>query len=799
MINISINGQEKYLIEISKVVEYQADQLKQSLRENNFAKCLLDTARFLSLLKIDKIIPSNYYLLFKDISDIIQETIEYYIREKISKGISIKYIYDSVQQSQYLIPRLYLMVITGSIYLELYPLNYREIIYDLKNMAKCVQMPLRAFWLRYFLFMNIKDKLPIKNGLFIENIDYYTDYMRISINFLMENLRYMNHFILRIRKEFFVDNQILNKKERENMIESEQEIIEEISNIKGLTENIFEQNILPKLIDMIYDSENDYFIQQVLLESTIKYFKIDLYFDFHGISSILFTISRLIPNKDINIISIFINLLNNYQKFIKLQKKAKNSNKNEVIGIAKSCYHLFLLKYNELQISYNNSGEKEFNKFIDLDVNFMKYTFKVLIEKDENKLKTVNHIMGLCHKRIELYKQGFNSNLFKKISSFIEIPLKKYSFFELQHFDKLISYLDYNRRIEIGLKIMQSLTNIYNKGNYIDNVGILQKLIDFIFPLITEIKDENNENNYYQNLDDNEKNIYLCKLLSIFKSKNPRIMIDIYSKIKNFFATASSKTELYTMQSLVYYLINFIKQLELTYKYKIIKSLDENIDDKTEICNLFEIENDDKEQIKEYFIKLMKDIMELLKDSLLIIKKHSSEISFKLYLLAFKQMNIMNCIIGINKILFYGYFQYFFDEALNIFKNYDNDSNNKYNLFVYLCGYLPEFLNIINKEKMKNIIEELEKGVIDIKDMHIKFKAMLNICDLYFLIFKDNEKVQSCLNKNFLIAKNDLNSIDNIKILIIFVNRILFYIEKDDKNNYYIELLNSLIKEIQSM
>ena len=75
------------------------------------------------------------------------------------------------------------MVITGAIYLELCPLYYREIIFDLKSMVKCVQNPLRAFWLRYFVYKNIKDKLPVKNGEYIDNEKYFADYFKISINF----------------------------------------------------------------------------------------------------------------------------------------------------------------------------------------------------------------------------------------------------------------------------------------------------------------------------------------------------------------------------------------------------------------------------------------------------------------------------------------------------------------------------------------------------------------------------------------------------------------------------------------
>ena len=361
------------------------------------------------------------------------------MREKMLKGISIKYIYESVQQCQYLIPRLYFMIISGSLYLELRPNDYREILYDLINVVKCVQNPLRAFWVRYFLYKEIKDKLPIKNGDYINNKEYLYDYMNVSINFLMENLAEMNHYILRIKKEIYIDNMPLPEIEKENIISSELEIIEDISNIKGLTNQIFENKILPKFIKIILESENDWFIQQTLTESIIKYFKIDLYYSSKGIHILLFILSKLINNKNIDIVNIYINLLKSYNKFIKSQKKISVELKNETTSKIKIIFHLFLLKYNELQMNYNYSGEKELNKFIDLDNEFMEFTLKILDAKSDKTLTIVNHIMDLCSARINSCNQGFTIDLVKKIFSLIEKPLKgKYTIFDLSCFDKLV-------------------------------------------------------------------------------------------------------------------------------------------------------------------------------------------------------------------------------------------------------------------------------------------------------------------------------------------------------------------------
>ena len=145
MINLSSFEQEQFLKQISKSFESQANLIKIYPSSKNFSKCFLDTASLISLLKYDVLTPSNYYLLFTDIIDLLEETIEYYIRDNVYKGTKIKY----------LIPRIYLMIVCGSINLELYPIKYEEVLTDLLNVVKCVQNPLRGFWIRYFLFFKL--------------------------------------------------------------------------------------------------------------------------------------------------------------------------------------------------------------------------------------------------------------------------------------------------------------------------------------------------------------------------------------------------------------------------------------------------------------------------------------------------------------------------------------------------------------------------------------------------------------------------------------------------------------------
>ena len=73
-------------------------------------------------------------------------------------------LYDTVQQASNILPRLYLMITTGAVYIESNPQVSKEIVFDLLGMVKGVQNPTRGLFTRYYLLKMIKDKLPDKGN-----------------------------------------------------------------------------------------------------------------------------------------------------------------------------------------------------------------------------------------------------------------------------------------------------------------------------------------------------------------------------------------------------------------------------------------------------------------------------------------------------------------------------------------------------------------------------------------------------------------------------------------------------------
>ena len=151
--------QEKILDEALLIVKSQAYQMKSAIENNKlrnslkFAKAMLDT------LKSTTLSPSNYYQLFLSIFDEMQYIYNYF-REEARRGRRMKDLYDTVQQCENIIPRLFLLICVASAYIETGQTNATDIIFDLFNLIKGVQNPLRGLFCRYFFLKMIKDRLP---------------------------------------------------------------------------------------------------------------------------------------------------------------------------------------------------------------------------------------------------------------------------------------------------------------------------------------------------------------------------------------------------------------------------------------------------------------------------------------------------------------------------------------------------------------------------------------------------------------------------------------------------------------
>jgi len=86
--------------------------------------------------------------------------LELFLVEEHNRGRKLSDLYELVQYAGNIIPRLYLLITVGAVYIETKEAPTREILVDMVEMCRGVQHPTRGLFLRNYLSQLIKNQLP---------------------------------------------------------------------------------------------------------------------------------------------------------------------------------------------------------------------------------------------------------------------------------------------------------------------------------------------------------------------------------------------------------------------------------------------------------------------------------------------------------------------------------------------------------------------------------------------------------------------------------------------------------------
>ena len=140
--------QEKILDTCVQEVSNQGFQMRASIDKNKLRHSLKYAKNMLDTLKNPYISPSGYYQLYTSIFDEMQYLYNYF-KEEARRGRRMKDLYDTVQQCENIIPRIFLLISVGSVYIETGHTNATEVIFVFLFIIKGGQNPLRGLFCRY--------------------------------------------------------------------------------------------------------------------------------------------------------------------------------------------------------------------------------------------------------------------------------------------------------------------------------------------------------------------------------------------------------------------------------------------------------------------------------------------------------------------------------------------------------------------------------------------------------------------------------------------------------------------------
>ena len=139
--------QEQILTKSLKKIKEQTYFINKAIDKNNLRQCLRESYILLSELRTNNLTPKKYYHLYISAFDVMLN-IKNYMAEEIGRGRRLIDLYDSVQQAKHVIPRLYLMITAGAIYMEKVPRSVHVILFDMLGIVKQAQNPIKGLFVR---------------------------------------------------------------------------------------------------------------------------------------------------------------------------------------------------------------------------------------------------------------------------------------------------------------------------------------------------------------------------------------------------------------------------------------------------------------------------------------------------------------------------------------------------------------------------------------------------------------------------------------------------------------------------
>ncbi|KAG4305251.1 hypothetical protein PORY_001421 [Pneumocystis oryctolagi] len=612
-------GQVKPLEDVLASIKTYTYQMRRCLDANRLMDGLKHASTILSELRSDYFGPKQYYELYMAVFDAMRYLSTYLLEAHQTGRHHLTDVYELVQYAGNIVPRLYLMITVGTVYMGVKDAPVREIMKDMMEMARGVQHPIRGLFLRHYLSGQTRDYLPIGASTGPEGN------LNDSIAFILTNFIEMNKLWVRFQHQGHSRERKRREEERSELKILVGTNLVRLSQLEGIDLHIYKTNILPSIMEQIVQCR-DVLAQEYLMEVIIQVFTDD--FHLQTLDQFLSVATKLNPH--VNIKQIWIYLIDRLSAYASREAKIESFDervKKEKLALEVLGEQFSFMNLNESAIDTNsenncfensNTDKEECDTIDDIKTEF---DDKGCVIPGDFKLFTVFWVqiarlikarpdlsiqdisallLSLCKLALTCYPYEFSyvDQILKyarlKISEYIDSidlhssesrdnflklllePISSYSYiltiFFLPNYIPLLQTQSFFTRRVVATAIIQSLI----KNNIrIETPEILEGVICLVKVLISEGTKMPLVGNIQQNrrIKDNETDEtleeqgYLARLVHLVYNENPDIQFKLLQILRRSFFEGGERIK-YTIPSLI------TQAISLARVYKLREHLD---------------------------------------------------------------------------------------------------------------------------------------------------------------------------------------------------------------------------------
>ncbi|KAI0324448.1 vacuolar protein sorting-associated protein 35 [Cubamyces sp. BRFM 1775] len=306
----------KLLSESLATVKIQVQQMKRHLELDQLMDALKSASLMLAELRTSSLTPKQYYELYIAVFDALRHLSNYLYDAHVQGRHHLADLYELVQYAGNIVPRLYLMITVGSVYMSIPDAPVKEVMKDMLEMSRGVLHPIRGLFLRHYLSGQTRDHLPVGDD------DGPKGNLQDSINFVLTNFIEMNKLWVRLQHQGHSREREKREMERKELRILVGTNLVRLSQLDGVDLDMYQKFILPSILQQIVVCK-DVIAQEYLMEVVIQVFTDE--FHLYTLGPFLSATAQLHPK--VNIKQIVIALIDRLAAYA--AREAENEDPEE--------------------------------------------------------------------------------------------------------------------------------------------------------------------------------------------------------------------------------------------------------------------------------------------------------------------------------------------------------------------------------------------------------------------------------------------------------------------------------------
>ncbi|XP_029109620.1 vacuolar protein sorting-associated protein 35-like isoform X4 [Scleropages formosus] len=747
--------------------------MKRCLDKSKLMDALKHASNMLGELRTSMLSPKSYYELYMAISDELHY-LEIYLTDEFAKGRKVADLYELVQYAGNIIPRLYLLITVGVVYVRSFPQSRKDILKDLVEMCRGVQHPLRGLFLRNYLLQCTRNILPddgeVTDRAFMDDLavnatgldlngcptvqdrQEMTGDISDSMDFVLLNFAEMNKLWVRMQHQGHSRDREKREKERQELRILVGTNLVRLSQLEGVNVDKYKQIVLPGILEQVVNCR-DSLAQEYLMECIIQVFPDE--FHLQTLHPFLRACAEL--HQQVNVKNIIIALIDRLALF---------AHREDGPGIPADI-KLFDIFSQQVATVIQSRQDMPSEDVVSLEVSLINLAMKCYPERVDYVDKVLESTLEIFNK-MNLEHIATSSAVSKELMRLLKIPVDIYNniltVLQLKHFHPLFEYFDYPSRKSTSCYV---LSNALDYSTEIKAQEQVDAILNLVSTLVQDQPDQPSEEPDPEDFAE-EQNL-VGRFIHLLRSEDPDQQYLILNTARKHFGAGGNKRIRYTLPPLVF------AAYQLAFRYK----ENSTVDDKWE------------KKSQKIFSFAYQTISALIKAEL-------AELPLRLFLqgaLAAGEIGFEN-----HETVAYE----FMSQAFSLYEDEISDSKAQLAAITLIIGTF-ERTRCFGEENHEPLRTQCALAASKLLKKPDQCRAVSTCAHLFWSgcrsdkseeEIRDEKRVMECLKKALKIANQCMDSSLQVQLFIEILNRYIYFHEKQNQA-VTVQVLNQLVQKVQ--